>query len=58
MDVHIFWAYWWLIFPVGFLVTRVIRLFLYNSYERKKLNIMKAYLDRGKDVPPALYRDL
>ena len=45
-------------FPIGFLLTRIIRLFLYSSYEKKRLDVMKAYLDKGKDVPSALYRDL
>ena len=58
MTVHIIWMYWWLVFPIGFLLTRIIRLFLYSSYEKKRLDVMKADLDKGKDVPSALYRDL
>ncbi|WP_443747272.1 hypothetical protein [Asticcacaulis solisilvae] len=58
MTVHIVWMYWWLIFPIGFLLSRIVHMFLYSAYERKRLDVLKAYIDKGKDVPPALYRDL
>lgn len=53
---ELFTHYWWLIFPVFFMVMGVVRLALRNSYEQKKLDLMKAYLDRGQRVPDSLKR--
>ncbi len=57
MNVHVLWSFWWLIFPLSWMVIGTIRMILRSSYERKKLDVLKAYLDKGKDVPPGLYRD-
>ncbi|ESQ91717.1 hypothetical protein ABAC460_05095 [Asticcacaulis sp. AC460] len=54
---ELFTQYWWLIFPIFFMVMGALRLALRNSYEQKKLDLMKAYLDRGQPVPEALRRD-
>jgi len=50
--------YWWLIFPIMFIVSGTIRMFLRNSYEQKKLELMKAYLDKGQSVPDSLRRNI
>ncbi|MBW8880330.1 MAG: hypothetical protein JF615_02580 [Asticcacaulis sp.] len=50
--------YWWLIFPIMFMVMGIVRMFLRNSYEQKKLDLMKAYLDKGQAVPDNLRRNI
>lgn len=57
MDTSLFTHYWWLIFPVGFMVLGLVRTILRDGYERKKLEVMKAYLDAGKTPPVSLNRD-
>ncbi len=55
---ELFTHYWWLMFPIMFMVSGAVRMFLRNSYEQKKLELMKAYLDKGQAVPDSLRRDL
>ena len=60
MNIHVFgpvWAYWWLIFPAMWFVSRIVRMILRNSYERQRLQLLKTYLDQGKDIPDVLARD-
>ncbi len=58
MPFIIFTHYWWLIFPVMFLITGLVRTILRNDYRRRKLDLIKSYLDQGKDIPDALKREL
>lgn len=51
------WAYWWLLFPLGFMAMGLVRMILRNSYEQKKLELLKSYIDQGKDIPDILRRD-
>ncbi len=57
MDTTLFAHYWWLIFPVGWMVMRLIRILSRDGYERKRLEVMKAYIDAGKAPPASLHRD-
>lgn len=52
MDTHEIWHYWWLIFPIMWMVTSIVRMVMRNEYRRQKLQILKSYLDRGQ-TPPA-----
>lgn len=47
MPFIMFTHYWWLIFPVMFLVTSLVRTLLRNDYRRRKLDLIKSYLDQG-----------
>ena len=51
------WACWWLIFPAMGIVSGIVRMILHNNYRRRRLEIIKAYADQGKDVPEALRRE-
>lgn len=57
----IFWpfmSFWWLIFPVGWMVACIVRGIMRDNYDRERLRILKSYADQGKDVPEALRREL
>ena len=57
MDHDFFWLfnrYWWLIFPLFWMVTRIIRLSLGHSHANRTLDIIKSYADQGKEPPPEL----
>ena len=57
MDATQFIAnYWWLAFPIGFMAIGVVRLVVHGDIERKRLDVIKSYVDRGMDVPDALKR--
>lgn len=50
-------AYWWLVFPVGFMVIGIIRTLSRGDIEKKRLDLIKTYTDQGRDVPDALKRE-
>ena len=54
---QLFAAYWWLAFPIGFMVIVIIRTVVRGDIERKRLDVIKSYVDRGMDVPDALKRE-
>ncbi len=58
MGTWIFYQFWWLIFPIGFMITGIVRMILRSRYERQKLDLLKSYLDQGKEPPAAFNRDL
>lgn len=53
-----FFGFWWLIFPLGWMVAGIIRSIMRHNYDRERLRILKSYADQGKDVPEALRREL
>ena len=57
MDTWIFYQFWWLIFPIGFMITAIVRMVLRSRYERQKLEILKSYLAQGKEPPASFNRD-
>ena len=57
MNIHVFWSYWWLIFPIMWMVSSVIRMILRDDYQRRRLQILKSYADQGKELPEALRRE-
>ncbi|EGF90316.1 hypothetical protein ABI_33340 [Asticcacaulis biprosthecium C19] len=54
---ELFRQFWWLIFPAMAMVYGLVQMILRSSYEKKKLDLMRSYLDRGQPVPDALRRD-
>ena len=50
--------YWWLIFPIMWMVSSIIRTIMRFNYDQQRLDLMKSYLRQGKDVPETLRRDL
>ena len=58
MPFLLFTHVWWLIFPVMFFAMGMIRIILKNDYRRRKLDLIKSYIDNGKEVPDALKREL
>lgn len=54
----LFARFWWLIFPIMWMVFGIIRAFMRFSYDQQRLDLYKAYLRQGKDVPESVRRDL
>jgi hypothetical protein len=46
--------FWWLIFPIMWAVGGMTRALLRHSRANRTLDIVKSYVDQGKDVPPEL----
>ncbi len=53
-----FFGFWWLIFPLGWMVLALVRTLSCYNYDRERLRILKSYADQGKDVPESLRREL
>ena len=49
---HLFVAYWWLIFPIGWFVLSIVRTALRHSYRRSTLDLLRNYAAQGKEPPP------
>ncbi|ESQ84524.1 hypothetical protein AEAC466_09230 [Asticcacaulis sp. AC466] len=58
MTVELFTCFWWLIFPIMWMVFGIVRLVLRGLYDQRKLDLMKSYLAQGKDIPDALRREI
>jgi len=46
--------FWWLIFPVMWAFAGMTRALLRHERANRTLDIVKSYIDQGKDVPPEL----
>ena len=58
-DIYwLFNRYWWLLFPLFWMVIGIIRLSLSHSHANRTLDIIKAYADQGKEPPPELMKNL
>ena len=55
---QLFAAYWWLLFPAGAFVAMIFANFM--AYQRRKaeLDVLKSYIQQGKDPPPELSKAL
>lgn len=51
---HIFVNYWWLIFPVGWMIMGAIGSMSHYRHKSEMLKLLKSYADQGKDPPAAL----
>ena len=48
------WGYWWLIFPVGWMIFGAWDRWLRYQRSRHALEVMKTFAAQGKDPPPEL----
>lgn len=55
---QIFANYWWLIFPIGWAISRVMHMWSRQRQQEKAMDIIKGYADQGKTVPPELLQVL
>ena len=55
---QLFAAYWWLLFPLGAFIAMIFANFM--AYQRRKaeLDVLKSYIQQGKDPPPELSKAL
>lgn len=51
-----FAAYWWLMFPVFGMFMAVVGMFQSERRNNKTIDLIKAYIDQGKDPPPELLK--
>jgi hypothetical protein len=61
MDHDFYWLFshfWWLIFPLFWMVAMMARLWSRHSRANRALDIVKSYADQGKDPPPELLKTL
>lgn len=57
MDHDFYWLfnrYWWLIFPIFWMIAHIIRLNLRHSHANRALDIIKSYAEHGKEPPAEL----
>ncbi len=54
----LFTHYWWLIFPLFWMVIAMARGWSRHSRANRALDIIKSYADQGKDPPPDLLKNL
>lgn len=53
---NLFTSYWWLAFPIFWMVFGVVRMALRNSYERRRLDLIRTLAEQGRDIPDVLRR--
>ena len=53
----LFDSYWWLLFPLGFLVFAFWDRWLYHQRQRHRLELLKTYAQQGKEPPADLARE-
>jgi len=54
--VQIFFNYWWMVFPAMWMVFGIVRMALRDSYERRRLDLIRRLAEQGRDIPEALRR--
>ena len=61
MDHDFFWLfnrYWWLLFPLAWAIFRMVRLSLEHARAQQRLELLKSYVDQGKEPPPEILKVL
>jgi len=61
MDHDFYWGFsdfWWLIFPLFWMVAVMARLWSRHTRANRALDIIKSYADQGKEPPPELLKNL
>jgi len=58
MDVHFFYSFWWLIFPVGWMFLRAFHMIGHYNHRNEVLKLLKSYADQGKEPPSSLLETL
>jgi len=51
-----FHGYWWLMFPIFGMFIALIGMFQAEGRSRKVMELIKAYVDQGKEPPPELLK--
>jgi hypothetical protein len=55
---ELFRDYWWLVFPLGAFAFGAWDRWLAHKRSRDQLDLLRSYIDKGKDPPPELLRGL
>jgi len=55
---RLFNAYWWLIFPLFGMGFGMVQAWLRHKRAQQRLEILKSYIDQGKEPPPELVQFL
>ena len=61
MNHDFYWAFsrfWWLIFPLFGMGMGTLNIWLRHSRANRRLDILKSYVDQGKEPPPELMQYL
>ena len=61
MDHDFYWLFsrfWWLGFPLFWMVTAMAKLWSRHTRANRALDIVKSYADQGKEPPPELLKTL
>lgn len=45
-------AFWWLIFPIGWGLAGLVRVFIRHREAQTALQVLKSYTDQNREVPP------
>jgi len=53
---HLFAAYWWLMFPIFGMAMALIGMFQDDRRSAKTIDLIKSYVDQGKEPPPELLK--
>ncbi|MBC7767909.1 MAG: hypothetical protein H7124_03910 [Phycisphaerales bacterium] len=53
---NLFHAYWWLMFPIFGMFIALIGMFQAEGRSRKVMDLIKSYVDQGKEPPPELLK--
>lgn len=55
---NLFYSFWWLIFPIGFMIAGAFNSFLGYKRQKDALNLLRAYADKGQEPPAELLKVL
>jgi len=53
---ELFRGYWWLMFPIFGMFIALIGMFQSENRNRKVMELIKSYVEQGKDPPPELLK--
>jgi hypothetical protein len=55
---HFFSHYWWLIFPLFWMISSMVKLWSRHARANRALDLIKSYADQGKEPPTELLKSL
>ena len=53
---QLFAAYWWLLFPLGWAISQLVRVWSRHRQADKAMEIIKSYTDQGKEPPAEIIK--
>jgi hypothetical protein len=56
--VDLFYKFWWLIFPVGYMLMGVFNSFLGYRRQKDAVSLLRTYAEKGQEPPEALLKVL